>query len=449
MPRTQVSCPNCRQPVVADVQQLFDLNTDRDAKQKLLAGAYNLIQCQSCGYQGNLASLIVYHDPDKELLLTFVPPEIGLPRNEQERMIGSLINQVINSLPQEKRKGYLFNPQSTLTMQGLIERILEADGITREMIQAQQQRINLLQRLASTSDEAARTELAKQEDEMIDAEFFMLLNRLGESALASGDRESARQLVELQRSLLGITSYGKQLKAQSQEIEAALKDLQDLGQNLTREKMLDLVIHAQNETRLNALVSLARPVLDYQFFQLLSERIDKSHGDGRKRLAGLRTHLLELTQEIDRQIETHREQSRELVEAILQAEDIGEAIAQSMPAMDEVFSQEVEDMQKEARSKGDLERSSKLQQILDAIAQAAQAPAEVSLVEDYLDAPDDKARQAFLQEHQDQINEGFMDLLANFALQVGSGGDKQLAEHVMAANRQALRYNMQRNLQGR
>ena len=446
MPKTQVNCPNCRQPVIADIQQLFDLNVDRDAKQKLLSGAFNIIQCQNCGYQGNLSSIIVYHDPDKELLLTYVPAEIGLPRNEQERMIGGLINQVINNLPQEKRKGYLFNPQSTLTMQGLVERILEADGITREMIQAQQQRLDLLQRLASTTDEAARAELAKQEDALIDAEFFMLLNRLGEAALASGDRQSAQELVALQRSLLGVTTYGQQLKAQSQEIETALKDLQNLGQNLTREKMLDLVIQAPNETRLNALVSLARPVLDYQFFQLLSERIDKAHADGRKRLAGLRTHLLELTQEIDRQIEEQRAQSRELVEALLQVENLEEAIEQSMSAIDEIFVHEVEALQKEARSKGDLDRSSKLQKILDVIAKASQAPPEVSLVEDYLDAPDDQARLAFLQEHQDQITQEFMSVLANIALQAGSGEDKELAEHVVAANRQALRFTMQRNL---
>ncbi len=156
MPKTQVSCPNCRQPVVAEINQLFDVNADPSAKSRLLSGSYNLMQCQYCGYQGNLASPIVYHDPDKELLLTFVPAELGLPRNEQERLIGEHDQPGDHKLPQEKRKGYLLNPQSTLTMQGLIERVLEADGITREMIQAQQQRMNLLQRLASVTDESVQ-----------------------------------------------------------------------------------------------------------------------------------------------------------------------------------------------------------------------------------------------------------------------------------------------------
>ena len=442
MPKMQVNCPNCHQPLIAEVTQLFDVNQDPTAKQRLLSGAYNMIQCQYCGYQGNLATLIVYHDPDKELLLTYVPPEIGLPRNEQERMIGSLINQAINNLSQEKRKGYLLNPQAHLTMQGLIERILEADGVTHEMIQAQQQRLSLLQRLASITDKEALAEVAKQEDKQIDAEFFMLLNRLGEAALASGDQNSARQLAELQRALLSATTYGKQLKLQSEEIEAALKDLQSAGRELTREKMLELLTSAPNETRFSALVSLARPVLDYSFFQLLSEKIDRARPEGRQRLVDLRTKLLEMTQEIDRQLELHRQEAQKSIESLLGSENFDQAILSSLPAMDEIFIQEAQAMLADARAKGDLDRSGKLQKLIEMIEKSSSAPPELSLVEEYLDAKDDQARDEFLSSHQENITQEFLDLLANFAMQVQSSGDKQMAEHVIAANRQATRFSM-------
>ena len=52
MPKTNVNCPNCKTPVIADVDQLFDVNEDPASKQRLLSGMYNLIQCPSCGYQG-------------------------------------------------------------------------------------------------------------------------------------------------------------------------------------------------------------------------------------------------------------------------------------------------------------------------------------------------------------------------------------------------------------
>ena len=137
MPQTRTNCPRCRAPLTADVDQILDLNADPEAKQKLLSGSVNAVNCSSCGYTGMLTVPVVYHDPEKELLLTYFPPELGLPVNEQERLIGPLINQVVNRLPLEKRKAYLLRPQTMLTFQTLLDRVLEADGITREMIERQ------------------------------------------------------------------------------------------------------------------------------------------------------------------------------------------------------------------------------------------------------------------------------------------------------------------------
>jgi predicted nucleic-acid-binding Zn-ribbon protein len=112
MPKTQVTCPQCHSPNIVEVQQIFDLGQDPLAKQKLLNGAVNVIHCQTCGYSGMIGTPIVYHDPEKELLLTFFPPESNVPLNEQEKQLGPLINRVIDSLPAEKRKAYILQPQS-------------------------------------------------------------------------------------------------------------------------------------------------------------------------------------------------------------------------------------------------------------------------------------------------------------------------------------------------
>ena len=145
----------------------------------------------------------------------------------------------MKTLPQEKRKGYLLNPQATLTMQGLVERILEKDGITREMLQAQQQRLALIQRMANMTDKAALEEAARQEDAMIDAEFFTLISRLAQAAMSAGDQNSARRLAELQRSLLPVTTFGQEIQNQSKEVETAMADLRALGNNMSREALLE------------------------------------------------------------------------------------------------------------------------------------------------------------------------------------------------------------------
>ena len=98
-------------------------------------------------------------------------------------------------------------PQSFLTMQSMVERILEADGITHEMIEAQQQRLNLLQRLLDASDDSL-ADVAEQEDDLLDAEFFLLLNSLLEASMLGNDQESAQRLGDLQQKLMPITTFG-------------------------------------------------------------------------------------------------------------------------------------------------------------------------------------------------------------------------------------------------
>ena len=448
MPKTRINCPNCHQPIVADVEQLFDVGEDPAAKQRLLSGVTNVIRCPNCGFQGNLATPIVYHDPDKELLLTYFPPEVALPRDEQERLIGASINQVVNRLPQEKRKGYLLRPQSMLTYQGMVERILEADGITREMIQAQQAKFNLLQRLMSASPEA-RPEIARNEDNLIDAEFFTLLSRLLEASMTAGDRQSAQALADLQKTILPETTFGRQIQEQSQEVEAAIASLQEAGDELTRDKLLDLVIKAPNDTRLSAFVSLARPGMDYTFFQMLSERIDRARGDGRARLIEIRERLLELTRQVDQQIEARHVQSRQLLNKILEAEDISQATAQSLPAVDDFFLQELNAAQEAARKQGDLEKIGKLQKVEQVIQEATAAPPEVAFIEELVDAPDDAARQKLMEANADKITPELLDALVNILAQVeNSNQEPELTTRLKAIHRQALRYSMEMKLKG-
>ena len=441
MPKTRINCPNCRQPIVAEIDQLFDSGTDPSAKQKILSGAANFVQCPLCGYQGGLATPIVYHDPQKELLLTYFPPELGLPINEQERIIGPLITKVMNDLPQEKRKGYLLRPQTMFTLQGLVERILEADGITKEMIQAQQQRLNLIQRLLSAS-ESGLDELAKQEDASIDSAFFTLLSRLTETAAMSGDEESARRLSELQNKLIERSTFGMEYKKQTQEVEKAIKSLQGLGKEVTRDKLLDLVISAPNDTQLSVIVSMARPGMDYVFFQSLSDRIDRARGDGRSRLIELREKLLTMTQEIDKQIEARRLQARQNLTALLAAKNIEEAIAQNLPAIDQFFLEALQDELEKTRKTGDLERIGKLKQIEAIVQQASAPPPELELIEELLDSPDEGSLKAALEAHKAEITPEFMDTLTAVVQQVQNNQDPELVARLQMVYRLALRYSM-------
>lgn len=449
MAKTTIACPQCRQPVTADITRLFDISQDPQAKQILLSGAYNLIQCSNCGYRGQVPTPIVYHDPDKELLLTFFPPELSVPVNEQEKMIGPMINKVMENLPMKKRKAYLLKPETMLTRQRLVERILEEDGITPEMLEAQQKRLNLLQRLAGTSPEA-RAEVIQQEQELVDEQLLMILQRLIQSASAAGEEESTQVLANLQQEILENTEYGKEILQQAHEQQAAMNALEEASKKgLTRESLLDLIIDAaDSEIRLATLVSMARGGLDYGFFQLLSDRIQRAKGEERAKLSELRETLLEMTHEIDETIKEQEQLAGELIDNILDREDIEEATMEGLPSINEIFLEVLRKRIQQARKEEDQARLDKLQKIASTIQKISAPGANIELIEDLIQAESESDINAILDENSDEITDDFMQFLMNLLNQTQQQeGREATAEKLQQIYRQALRFSMKRNLE--
>lgn len=448
MPRTQVACPQCRTPVTAEVEQLFDVGVDPQAKQKLLNGTVNVIQCPNCRFQGQIPVPVVYHDPSKELLLTYFPPELNTPVMEQEKQIAPFMNRVVNSLKQEERKAYLFKPQQMFTYQNLIEKVLEGEGITKEMLQAQQKRVELLQSLL-TAPEDGLVELVKQNADTVDTDFFTLLSRMLQAGLGAGDETAAVRLGKIQEALLENTELGKQIKQQADEIEAARAALEGVGAELTREKLLELLLAAaESDARLSAMVSMARPGLDYVFFQQLSEQIDKAGEDEKAKLSSLREKLLEMTRQIDEQMQVRVAAAQRNLEAMLAAENPIELLQQNPAILDELFVQVINQSLQDAAEKKDGERLQKLQRLAMLIQQLINPGYNPALLEELIEAPDDAARAKVAEENRESISPEFLESLSAMMVQMQESPDKDLAEKVRQAYRAALKASMQKGMQG-
>lgn len=452
MPQTQIACPRCRQMIPAQVEQLFDVTADPGAKQRLLGRVSNYVHCPFCGFEGPLATPIVYHDNDKELLLTYFPSELGLPVNEQEKLVGPLITQVMNRLPTEKRKGYLLRPQGFLTFQSLIEKVLEKDGVTKEMLDEQQKRLNLIQRLLQASSPEVRAEIIKQEGTQLDETFFALFGRLAETAAASGQEQTAQAMAALQEELLANSEYGQKLQAQMGEIEAAVKSIQEAGKGLTREKLLEIFIAAPTEARLQALVSLTRNGLDYSFFQVLTEKIEKTSGAERKKLEELREKVLDFTNQIDKAVEEQMKQADKMIEALLEAPDIAQATAQNLPNFQsEAVVQVLESKLRAAQQKNDAARLQKLQQIV-AVLQQASTPPELEIVNELVDAAgDDAGLEKALSAHEKDLTEELTGMLSSLMQQVEPQASKdpnaaEILARLEKVYRAILKRSMQKNL---
>lgn len=446
MPKTQTTCPRCKQPIVVDLQQVFDLNVDPQSKNRLLSNAVNVARCPNCGYSGQIPTPIVYHDPAKEMLLTYFPSELGMPLNEQEKTIGPMITQIVNKLPNEKKKAYLFQPKGMFTYQTLIETILQGDGITKEMLDDQQKKLSLLQRLVSASPQG-RDEIIKQEEKLIDQTFFSMLSRLLELSMNQGDQGSAKALNELQKELVEKTEVGRKIKVQSDEVQAVVKQLQDAGkEGLTREKLLDLMVNAKSDLQLSTLVGLTRSGLDYVFFQNLTTLIDKSAGDEQRKLLELRQKLLDLTKEIDLKVDEELKRTRQTLEKILSAEDVDKAVEDNLEEIDDFFAQVLKTAVEDARQRGDQVRTDKLNKVVAFIEKASAPPPEVQLIETLLAAPDEAVLQKLLEENKEKFTPEFFQMLNSIAVR---GEDEKSAEvrkkleNVFAA---VTKFSMQANL---
>lgn len=441
----QITCPNCGAPIQARIRQLIDVGQDPSLKGRLLSGSLNHVRCNVCGFDGTIATPLVYHDPEHELLLTYIPVEVNLKKDEQERLIGQLINRVMDQLPPEERKAYLLQPQSVLTMQGLVDRVLEEEGISKEEIEAQQEKMRLFEELLRVPEDGV-AQFAKEHDQELDAAFFQLVSL---TLQATRDPRAQEAMAGRLQTLLEETSFGKRLQVQEQEIQAATESLRSISDDgLTRESLLDLFIKAPNDDRVTALTNLTRPALDYEFFELLSRKIETAEGDEKEHLANLRAHILQVTEEIDSIQQARAAQSASLLKTLLEADNPEQAVQQALPLIDELFLGTLEANVRVARERGDDELLQRLETINNIIQEQIKAslPAGLQLAQELLSLPTQEERLAMLDEQKEQIDDDLLNMLMGSIQRLEQSDQAKDAEELRALYKQALKLKMKASM---
>jgi hypothetical protein len=387
-----------------------------------------------------LSTPLVYHDPAKGLLMTFFPVELGLPQAEQERILGRLINQVINRLPAEQRKAYLLQPQAVLTMQGLVDRILQADGVTREDLEAQRAKLRIFEELLRVPEDQIEKFVAEHDAELDDI-FFQLATLAMRN---TPDERAQKALADRIDRAIQFSSLGKRIMAQEAEVRAAAEDLQKAGAELTREKLLDLAIKAPNTDRLAALASLARPAMDYTFFSMLTDRIDKASGEEKEKLSALRARLLEATQRIDEAQQARVARAAELLKQVAGAKDLDRALEAALPLIDEVFLGVLEANLRAARERGDLVTGGRLEELSTKIQAVMRAslPGGIQLAQAILEEESEEKAKAALEAAAGEIDGDFLGALMSAAESLEKEGDAEGAELVRRLYRHAVGISM-------
>jgi hypothetical protein len=227
--------------------------------------------------------------------------------------------------------------------------------------------------------------------------------------------------------------------------------LQEASQTgLTREKLLDLMVDSPSETRLATFVSLTRRGMDYEFFQILSGRIDQAEGEEKQKLVDLRKKLLDLTSEIDKQMQEEAKAAKQLLDQVLAADDVEAATQEVLPAINEYFVEALKTEQEAARQSADLTRIGKLGRIAKIIEEASAPPPEIELIEKLMAASDETARQKLLEENSNLVSDEFIQALSTLATQNSDNRQSpEMTAKMEEIYRSALRYSMQANLKSR
>jgi hypothetical protein len=383
--------------------QVIDVGREPALKAALLSGRLT-----------NLAAPFIYHDPAKQLALVLMPMELNLNDLEQQRVIGQLTQVVMRGLPEDAPRAYLLQPKVFFSLQSLIEAILEADGVTPEMLRAQQERVDLLRDLVRLlGDEASLRERARENDAKIDATFFEILSASLEANLASGREQAAQQLSRLNKILLEETTYGRALAKRAAAIEAFRK-------SPSRETLLDQLVAVEDAETRQLLITWGRQLLDYAFFQLLTSRIEAADEAGKQQLIALRKEIQETRDKIDAASRAFIESKAKLIEEIASSSSPIESARKHIDELDDAFFSVLQLNIQDAERAGDKEALAVLERVEQVVMQAIaeRQPPEVQMVNMLLAAKYPEETEKLLGEWKDTLDDRFISVLAQFADQL-------------------------------
>jgi hypothetical protein len=438
---TQITCPNCQQPFRAILEQLLNVDSDPSVKERLLSGRLNLVTCPHCGFQGSMATPLMYHDNEKQLAITYVPVELGLQKVEEEQIIGSMSRYLVQSLPEEAPKGYLLNPKQVLTLQGMIDLILEADGITPEMIEEQRRKVELVEEMANTPSEDLDA-LIEANTDMFDAIFFEILSAAAQAASQGGDSQRSLRLLNARSRLLEVTEVGQMIKAQQEAFSEAAEELRALGETISREQFLQVLINAaDNSIKIAALATMGRSLIDYTLFQMITDRIKVTDDPAEKeRLTGLREELLEINAAFEQQARAVLAQAVETLKAFLTAPDVGAAVRANASRLDDAFLQVLQANLEEARRSGQLDAYSKLREVRDEVLKLLQeaSPPELRLINDLMSIENDDEALEALRGRADEINERVIELMDEIVGHFQEAGNEVAVQRMTALRDEAI-----------
>ncbi len=433
--QTQISCPNCGTPYVADIHQIIDAARQPQLKEMLLSGQLNVAVCPNCGAGGRIATPLLYHDPDHDLFMVHVPQEMNLDQVRREELIGRMVQQVINQTPMEKRRGYMLQPQTMLTMQSFMEKVWGTEGVTPEMLARQQKQVELLRTLATASPDV-QDFLLKDRAREIDETFFAILRAQIDATSEMGDPNQVNSLLNLQARLMTQTEIGRQIEKQQIAMHALNREAQAANGLSPALLFKHIVRNEQDDSLVNAIALTGRGALNYEFFGLLTGEVEKREKAkdtaGAQRLGRIRDDLLEMQRQLQQATQDVLQEAQSTLDAILAAPDLRQAIGDNIERIDDAFMHILDARMAHAQQSGRRDEAEKLVRIQEEIVGAIQGetPPEVQLLSQLVSAPDKAARERLMGQATEMLSPELVQVVDMLREQARNSGQADLADRL-------------------
>ncbi len=432
----QVQCPSCGTPYQVPIFSIIDLGANPELKGALLGGQINMASCPNCGMGGPLNVPLLIHEPNHQFLGVFAPPpQRGGDNMQNQKAIGDLTQTLMRKLPTEARKGYMLQPKQFMDWQQLMEQLWGFEGVTPEMLRRQRSQSELVQRLATLANDPKALQLVLERgQDLIDKDFFALLDRILMMTSQQGQQGALQSLLSVRNQLMETTEAGKEIKRIQDTVRGIVETLSN---NTTREQLLEQILAAwqgaDGEDVANGLMTAVMPMLDYQFLVLVSSRLETATDEQeRAHLETLRETILAMQEQQQAAQQQMAQQMQAILQDVLQAPDITTKLREYAEVIDEGFLGLLAANIQAAQRKNSTAAARRLQQVYDAAVGLLreQMPEEMRLLNELVAAPDKATVSQLLKDNRTKLTPEFLASMQAIETELREGDRKELADRI-------------------
>ncbi len=441
-----ISCPACGARFQTPIEQILDARVDPSVKNRLLNGAVNVTSCPACRMTAGLNVPFIYHDPANEAALLYLPADTADNEVDRQKAAGKLNRELMDNLPAEERKGYLLQPETFLTLESLIKRVLELENISEEDIERSNRQQELLDQFIS-AEEAAWPALVEEHTDLLDEAFFGLLEYMFQLVgMSGGNEEIIETFQKVYTYMVEETDIGQRLHRRSDVIRA-------FSESPNHDTLLEALTNAPDEETVQILVQSALPMMDYAFFQKFVQRIESAEtAEEKENLLALRRQILNIREDLAKASQNVARARAMLLEKLLKTEEPLKMARSHRSEIDDAFAFVLRSELTAAHNAGNQARFEALQQVARVINQIQEEtmPPEAVLLRRVLMLTSDEHVRQMLETHREVLTPyffHFLDDLITSSQDVGDADDTARLEAIRDLAKQYLPKRAQRQSQ--